>query len=74
MSQIPAKRGTWLAVAALLVSIFCFQIGASIAKQLFPLVGAQGTVALRVGLSAVMMLVIGRPWRARFAARTGGRC
>ncbi|HXS06721.1 MAG TPA: EamA family transporter [Rhizomicrobium sp.] len=64
MSQTQTKSGTWLAVAALLVSIFCFQIGASIAKELFPKVGAQGTVALRVGLSAVMMLLIGRPWRA----------
>src|ERR1700748_2671931 len=66
MSQTQAKGGAWVAVAALLVSIFCFQIGASMAKQLFPLVGAQGTVALRVGLSAVMMLAIGRPWRANF--------
>ena len=49
MSQAQTKSGAWLAVAALLVSIFCFQIGASVAKQLFPLVGAQGTVALRVG-------------------------
>ncbi len=64
MSQKSTIGGTWIAVAALLVSIFCFQIGASIAKQLFPLVGAEGTVALRVGLSAVMMLAIGRPWRA----------
>jgi len=62
MSQTQIKGGTWIAVAALLVSIFCFQIGASMAKQLFPKVGAEGTVALRVGLSAVMMLVIGRPW------------
>ena len=66
MSQSQIKGGTWIAVAALLVSIFCFQIGASLAKELFPKVGAQGTVALRVGLSAVMMLVIGRPWRADF--------
>src|ERR1700749_2414090 len=58
--------GTWIAVGALLGSVFCFQISASIAKQLFPLVGAQGTVALRVGLSAVMMLAIGRPWRAQW--------
>lgn len=66
MSQTHNKGTTWLAVAALLVSIFCFQIGASMAKQLFPKVGAEGTVALRVGLSAVMMLAIGRPWRASF--------
>ena len=64
MSQTQSKSTTWLAVGALLVSIFCFQIGASLAKELFPKVGAQGTVALRVGLSAVLMLALGRPWRA----------
>jgi inner membrane transporter RhtA len=57
--------GTWLAVASLLVSILCFQIGASLAKQLFPLVGAEGAVGLRVGLSALMLIPFARPWRAR---------
>jgi inner membrane transporter RhtA len=66
MTSKSLPGGTWLAVGALMVSIFCFQIGASIAKQLFPLVGAEGTVALRVGLSAVIMLAIGRPWRAQW--------
>ncbi len=64
MSENRIMGGTWLAVGALLISIFCFQIGASIAKQLFPLVGAEGTVALRVGLSAAIMLAVSRPWRA----------
>ncbi|MBS0282200.1 MAG: EamA family transporter, partial [Proteobacteria bacterium] len=27
------KTGVWLAVASLLVAMFCFQIGASVAKQ-----------------------------------------
>src|SRR5215475_12009757 len=66
MSQTQIKGGTWIAVAAVSVSIERVQVGASMAKQLFPKVGAEGTVALRVGLSAVMMLVIGRPWRADF--------
>jgi inner membrane transporter RhtA len=71
MSPAQTKTSTWIAIAALLVSIFCFQIGASLAKQLFPLVGAQGTVALRVGLSAVIMLAVGRPWRANFRGANG---
>lgn len=58
-------RGVWVAVGSLLVAMFCFQTGASLAKQLFPLVGAQGTVALRVGLSALILIPFGRPWRAR---------
>ena len=59
-----AKSGVWLAVGSLLVAMFCFQTGASLAKQLFPMVGAQGTVALRVGLSALILIPLGRPWRA----------
>jgi inner membrane transporter RhtA len=40
-----------------------FQAGASIAKQLIPAVGAPGTTALRLGLSAVLVAVLQRPWR-----------
>jgi inner membrane transporter RhtA len=65
MTSKSLSSGVWLAVASLLVAMFCFQIGASIAKQLFPIVGAQGAVALRVGLSALIMIPFGRPWRAR---------
>ncbi len=43
-------------------------LGTSFAKTLFPLIGAQGTSAYRVGLSAVVLLAIWRPWRFRFAA------
>ena len=64
MSQ-QRKMSVWIAVAALLVAMFCFQIGASIAKQIFPIVGAEGAVALRVGLSALIMIPFGRPWRAK---------
>jgi inner membrane transporter RhtA len=38
-------------------------IGTSFAKQLFPQVGSLGTTALRVGLSALVMLTLWRPWR-----------
>ena len=36
--------------------------GTSFAKSLFPLVGAQGTSAYRVGFSALILLLIWRPW------------
>ena len=34
---------------------------------LFPVVGAQGTTAVRVGLSALLMLMLWRPWRWRLS-------
>jgi inner membrane transporter RhtA len=64
MTSTRTKGGVWLAVGSLLVAMFCFQTGASLAKQLFPAVGAQGTVALRVGLSVLILIPLGRPWRA----------
>lgn len=54
---------TSAAVASLLVAMLSFQAGASIAKQLFPLVGAPGTTALRLGLSAIIVGLVQRPWR-----------
>ena len=38
-------------------------VGTSFAKQLFPVVGSLGTTALRVGFSALLLLLIWRPWR-----------
>jgi inner membrane transporter RhtA len=56
-------------IALLLVAMVCFQLGAALAKQLFPVVGAAGTVALRLGLAGVMMALVFRPWRIRPSRR-----
>ena len=49
---------------AVLGSVTALGIGTSWAKHwLFPVVGAQGTTALRVGFSAVLVLMLWRPWR-----------
>jgi inner membrane transporter RhtA len=53
-----------LAVAGLVAAMLSFQVGASLAKQLIPIVGAPGTTALRSGISALLLAVIARPWRA----------
>ncbi len=50
---------------ALAGGILSLAIGTSFAKTLFAQVGAQGTVALRVGLAALMLVAFWRPWRFR---------
>jgi inner membrane transporter RhtA len=49
--------------AALLGAIVTLCVGASFAKSLFPIVGAAGTSAYRVGFSALLLLILWRPWR-----------
>ncbi|WP_371846435.1 EamA family transporter [Massilia alkalitolerans] len=58
--------GPGLAILASMVSV---NAGAAWAKHLFPLVGSQGVTAVRVGLAAVIMLAIVRPWRSLPARR-----
>jgi inner membrane transporter RhtA len=52
-----------LAIGMLLISMVSYQCGASLAKHLFPQVGAQGATAYRLGLSALLLLLWRRPWR-----------
>jgi len=63
MSSRPTIAPLVLAVGALLISMVSYQCGASLAKHLFPQVGAQGATAYRLGLSALMLLLWRRPWR-----------
>ncbi len=56
-------------IAVLIAAMVCFQLGAALAKGLFPLVGASGTAALRLALSAIMLLAVWRPWRLRLSGR-----
>lgn len=57
-----------LPVGMLLIAMTSVQTGASLAKSLFPAVGAQGTTALRLVFASVLMVLILRPWRTRFTA------
>jgi inner membrane transporter RhtA len=57
-----------LPLGTLLIAMLSFQCGAALAKQLFPLVGAQGATAMRLGLGALLLWLVRWPWR-RFAGR-----
>ncbi len=53
----------FLPMLAVLGAITALGVGTSGAKHLFPIIGAQGTTALRVGLSALVLVLLWRPWR-----------
>lgn len=65
MSSRSSATPLILALAALLIAMASYQCGAAIAKRLFPLVGAQGATAFRLGLGALIMLLWRRPWRTQ---------
>ena len=48
---------------AVLASLALQNAGAAVAKSLFPLVGPAGVAALRVGIAALLLLALWRPWR-----------
>jgi inner membrane transporter RhtA len=56
-------------IAALLAAMLCFQLGATLAKSLFPIVGAGGTAALRLAIAAAILLAVWRPWHIRFTSQ-----
>jgi len=49
----------------LILSMVSLCIGTSFAKSLFPVTGPAGMTALRIGLSAAMLVAVQRPWRWR---------
>ena len=52
-----------LPALALLGGQLSVNLGAAVAKHLFPLIGVEGMTAYRVGFAALILLAIFRPWR-----------
>jgi inner membrane transporter RhtA len=54
-----------LPIGVLFVAMCSIQMGAALAKTLFPQIGAAGTTALRLSIAALILLPVWRPWRVR---------
>lgn len=52
-----------LALVCVILAMITIQSGASFAKQLFPIIGPEGTTALRLGFSALILCLIFKPWK-----------
>ncbi|AVD86035.1 MULTISPECIES: threonine/homoserine exporter RhtA [Pseudomonas] len=69
-TQSRSLAATLFPIGLLLIAMASIQSGASLAKSMFPIIGAQGTTTLRLVFASVIMLLILRPWRARITATT----
>ncbi|WP_447628082.1 threonine/homoserine exporter RhtA [Enterobacter intestinihominis] len=66
MPGLPRKSSVWMPVAVILIAMMSIQSGASLAKSLFPMIGAPGVTALRIALGTLILVVVFKPWRLRF--------
>ncbi len=56
-------RIPFTAMLSLVSAMISIQSGASLAKQLFPALGAQGTTSARLFFAALILFAIWRPWK-----------
>lgn len=65
-------RSVALAGLAIVSSQICINIGAALAKGLFPVVGPEGIAALRSFIGAMLLIALMRPWRVAVSRRQAG--
>lgn len=63
--MIHSNRGILLPLLCLFAAMISIQGGATLAKQLFPIVGAEAVTAYRLGFSAIILLIIFKPWKRK---------
>lgn len=66
MPGLSRKAPVWMPVLVIVIAMLSIQSGASLAKSLFPLIGAPGVTALRLALGTLILIIIFKPWRLRF--------
>jgi inner membrane transporter RhtA len=57
------QNAALIGAMAVLGSLTSVNLGAAVAKTLFPLLGVFGVASLRIGLGAILLLLVRRPWR-----------
>jgi inner membrane transporter RhtA len=67
----PRVRASPQAVLLVLGGIVSLQVGAAVAKQIFPAVGPAGAVFLRLGVGAAILGVVARPTRRALRGHAG---
>ncbi|MGP1958844.1 MAG: threonine/homoserine exporter RhtA [Arsenophonus sp. NC-CH8-MAG3] len=64
------KHKMLLLVLLLLFAMISIQSGASLAKSLFPTIGALGVTALRLFLATIILFAIFKPWRKKLRSHS----
>lgn len=59
------KDSTIFPVILIILSMLSLVSGASLAKQLFTAIGTESTSVIRLGVAALFLIMIWRPWRAK---------
>ncbi|GKW22964.1 threonine/homoserine exporter RhtA [Pectobacterium polonicum] len=68
MTLFPHRSSSFIPVLLIIISMLSIQSGAALAKNLFPLIGATGVTALRLGIGTIILCIIFKPWRMRFSS------
>jgi inner membrane transporter RhtA len=63
MSSVSDKSSILLPVCVIIIAMISVQSGASLAKLLFPVVGAEGATSLRLGFGTLVLALVYKPWR-----------
>lgn len=59
-----------MAILSLIIAMLSIQFGASLAKGLFPTLGAIGTSTLRIVFAAIILIIILKPWRTQISTQS----
>jgi inner membrane transporter RhtA len=67
LRQAASGSSAMIPIGALALSLVSITAGASVAKSLFPLIGPEGTSALRLMIAAIILSAVFKPWRMKVA-------